>query len=83
MALEDALVLAACLTGDSSIEAALRRYESIRRRRTRHVQRRSLLMGHIGQWQNRAAVSGRRVVTSLLPAALFEHNLRRIYSYEA
>ena len=68
---------------DRSIESALRRYESLRRRRTRHIQQRSLLMGHIGQWQNRAAVSGRRVVTSLLPAALFEHNLRRVYSYEA
>jgi 2-polyprenyl-6-methoxyphenol hydroxylase-like FAD-dependent oxidoreductase len=87
MALEDALVLAKCIatkcgTGESPIESALRRYESIRRRRTRHIQQRSLLMGHIGQWQNRAAVSGRRVVTSLLPAALFEHNLRRVYSYE-
>jgi 2-polyprenyl-6-methoxyphenol hydroxylase-like FAD-dependent oxidoreductase len=88
MALEDALVLAKCLSarcgsGDGPIESALRRYESIRRSRTRHIQQRSLLMGHIGQWQNRAAVSGRRVVTSLLPAALFEHNLRRVYSYEA
>jgi 2-polyprenyl-6-methoxyphenol hydroxylase-like FAD-dependent oxidoreductase len=88
MALEDALVLAKCIaakcaSGDRPIESALRSYESIRRRRTRHIQQRSLLMGHIGQWQNRAAVSGRRVVTSLLPAALFEHNLRRVYSYEA
>jgi 2-polyprenyl-6-methoxyphenol hydroxylase-like FAD-dependent oxidoreductase len=83
MALEDALVLAKCVSGDSSIESSLRRYESIRRRRTRHIQQRSLLMGHIGQWQNRAAVSGRRLVTSLLPAALFEHNLKRVYSYEA
>jgi 2-polyprenyl-6-methoxyphenol hydroxylase-like FAD-dependent oxidoreductase len=87
MALEDALVLAKCIaargvSGDSPIESALRRYESMRKPRTRHVQQRSLLMGHIGQWQNRAAVSGRRVVTSLLPAALFEHNLRRVYSYE-
>jgi 2-polyprenyl-6-methoxyphenol hydroxylase-like FAD-dependent oxidoreductase len=87
MALEDALVLAKCISAeiassDSSIESALRLYESMRRRRTRHIQRRSLLMGHIGQWENRAAVSGRRVVTSLLPAALFEHNLRRVYAYE-
>jgi 2-polyprenyl-6-methoxyphenol hydroxylase-like FAD-dependent oxidoreductase len=86
MALEDALVLAQCIakciSGDRSIESALRSYEALRRRRTRHIQQRSLLMGHIGQWHNRAAVSGRRVVTSLLPAALFEHNLRRVYSYE-
>jgi len=82
MALEDAAVLAKCVSGERSIQYALHRYESLRRRRTRHLQQRSLLMGHIGQWQNRAAVSGRRLVTSLLPAALFEHNLRRVYSYE-
>ena len=84
MALEDAMVLAKCLakSGEGSVESALRRYEMLRKRRTRHIQHRSLVMGHIGQWQNRAAVSGRRVVTSLLPAALFEHNLRRVYSYE-
>ena len=82
MALEDALVLAKCVLQERSIESALRRYELLRRRRTGHIQQRSLLMGHIGQWQNRAAVSGRRVVTSLLPAALFEHNLRSVYSYE-
>ena len=82
MALEDALVLAKCVSSEHSVESALHRYESLRRRRTRHIQQRSLLMGHVGQWQNRAAVSGRRMVTSLLPAALFEHNLRRVYSYE-
>jgi len=82
MALEDALVLAKCVSSERSIEAALLRYELLRRPRTRHIQQRSVLMGHIGQWQNRAAVAGRRVVTSFLPAALFEHNLRRVYSYE-
>jgi hypothetical protein len=39
-------------------------------------------MGDIAQWENRAVVAGRRVVTGLLPAKLFEHNLRRVYSYE-
>jgi 2-polyprenyl-6-methoxyphenol hydroxylase-like FAD-dependent oxidoreductase len=82
MAIEDAMVLAKCVSRELSIESALRRYELLRRRRTGHIQQRSLLMGHIGQWQNRAAVSGRRMVTSFLPAALFEHNLRRVYSYE-
>jgi 2-polyprenyl-6-methoxyphenol hydroxylase-like FAD-dependent oxidoreductase len=82
MALEDALALAKSVSSERSLESALRRYESLRRRRTRHIQDRSLWMGHIGQWQNRAMVAGRRVVTGLLPAALFEHNLRRVYSYE-
>ena len=87
MAIEDAMVLAKCVSSEGSssegsMESALRRYEFLRRRRTGHIQQRSLLMGHIGQWQNRAVVSGRRIVTSVLPAALFEHNLRRVYSYE-
>ncbi|HEY2845407.1 MAG TPA: FAD-dependent monooxygenase, partial [Bryobacteraceae bacterium] len=83
MALEDALVLAKCVSREPSMEAALRRYELLRQRRTRHIQHRSLWMGHIGQWQNRAVVAGRGAVTRFLPAAWFEHNLRRVYSYEA
>jgi 2-polyprenyl-6-methoxyphenol hydroxylase-like FAD-dependent oxidoreductase len=83
MALEDALVLAKSLQREASPEVALRRYETIRRNRTRHVQQRSLLMGHIGQWQNRLITGGREVVTSVLPAKIFERNLRRVYSYAA
>ena len=86
MALEDAYVLARCVSSqrsERSFEAAFQRYESLRRSRTKHIQQRSLWMGQIGQWQSRAVVAGRRVVTGLLPAALFEHNLRRVYSYEA
>ena len=82
MALEDALVLAKCVTREATIAVALRRYESLRCERTRHIQQRSLLMGRIGQWENPFFVAGRKVVTSLLPARLFEHNLRRVYSYE-
>lgn len=82
MALEDAAVLAKCFKSETSPEVALRRYESLRLRRTRHIQQRSRLMGEIAQWENRIVVAGRRVVTGLLPARLFEHNLRRVYSYE-
>lgn len=82
MALEDAAVLAKCFARETSPEVALRRYENLRRQRTRHIQQRSRLMGEIAQWENRIVVAGRRVVTGLLPARLFEHNLRRVYSYE-
>jgi len=81
MALEDALVLAKCFARESSVETALRRYEYLRRSRTRHIQQRSLLMGHIGQWENQLVVKGRSVVTRLLPARIFERNLTRLYSY--
>jgi 2-polyprenyl-6-methoxyphenol hydroxylase-like FAD-dependent oxidoreductase len=81
MALEDALVLAKSFCREATPELALRRYESLRRRRTRHVQQRSLLMGNIGQWENRLVTGGRQMVTSILPAKIFERNLRRVYSY--
>jgi 2-polyprenyl-6-methoxyphenol hydroxylase-like FAD-dependent oxidoreductase len=81
MALEDALVLAKCVESEPILMAALRRYESLRHQRTRHIQERSLLMGRIGQWQNPWFVMGRRVVTRMLPARLFERNLRRVYAY--
>lgn len=83
MALEDALVLAKSFRKEASPELALRRYESLRRKRTSHVQQRSLLMGHIGQWENRVVAGGRQMVTSILPAGIFERNLRRVYSYAA
>jgi 2-polyprenyl-6-methoxyphenol hydroxylase-like FAD-dependent oxidoreductase len=82
MALEDALVLAKCVDREISVAKALRRYESLRYSRTRHIQQRSLMMGHIGQWENRFITGGRQLVTNLLPARLFEHNLRKVYSYE-
>ena len=82
MALEDAAVLAKCFAQENSPVIALRRYEKLRRHRTRHIQQRSRLMGKIGQWESRLFVTGRRVVTSLLPARFFGHNLRRVYSYE-
>ena len=83
MALEDAVALARCLDNDSDSAQAFARYESLRRGRTGHIQRRSLLMGHIGQWENRPFVAGRRLVTRLLPALPFEYNLRKVYSHEA
>jgi 2-polyprenyl-6-methoxyphenol hydroxylase-like FAD-dependent oxidoreductase len=83
MALEDALVLAKSFAKEASPQLALHRYESLRRERTRHVQQRSLLMGHIGQWENLLIAAGRQVVTGMLPAKIFERNLRRVYSYAA
>jgi 2-polyprenyl-6-methoxyphenol hydroxylase-like FAD-dependent oxidoreductase len=83
MALEDALVLAKSLCREATPELALRRYESLRRHRTSHVQRRSLLMGTIGQWENRLVTGGRQIVTSILPSRIFERNLRKVYSYVA
>jgi 2-polyprenyl-6-methoxyphenol hydroxylase-like FAD-dependent oxidoreductase len=76
-------VLTKCLGSGLPVGAALRRYESLRFRRTKHIQQRSLLMGYIGQWQAPLFVNGRNIVTRMLPARLIERNLRRVYSYVA
>jgi 2-polyprenyl-6-methoxyphenol hydroxylase-like FAD-dependent oxidoreductase len=83
MALEDALVLAKSFCREATPELALHRYESLRRHRTSHVQQRSLLMGKVGQWENRLVTGGRQMVTSILPSRIFERNLRKVYSYVA
>jgi 2-polyprenyl-6-methoxyphenol hydroxylase-like FAD-dependent oxidoreductase len=82
MALEDALVLAKCIEREPSLELALRRYEALRLLRTKHIQKRSLLIGQIGQWQNSLFVTGREIVTRMIPPAIIERNLRRVYSYQ-
>jgi 2-polyprenyl-6-methoxyphenol hydroxylase-like FAD-dependent oxidoreductase len=81
MAIEDALVLAKCLHAENSIETAFALYEKRRTTRTKHIQQRSRLMGQIAQWENSFIVAGREIVTNLLPAKIFEFNLRRTYSY--
>jgi 2-polyprenyl-6-methoxyphenol hydroxylase-like FAD-dependent oxidoreductase len=81
MAIEDALVLAKSLNAESSIETALRLYEKRRTVRTKHIQQRSRMMGQIAQWENSLVVAGREIVTNILPARIFEFNLRRTYSY--
>jgi 2-polyprenyl-6-methoxyphenol hydroxylase-like FAD-dependent oxidoreductase len=82
MAIEDAMVLAKSVHASDSLSAAFGDYETRRRSRTSHIQRRSRTMGWLGQWENRALTTGRDIVTQMLPAKLFEHNLRRVYSYE-
>ena len=82
MAIEDAMVLAKSLDTGASLSEAFMRYETLRRPRTSHIQSRSRTMGWLGQWENRALTAGRDIVTQMLPAKIFERNLRRVYSYE-
>ncbi len=82
MALEDVVTLAKCAAETFPISQAFRRYEALRRGRTRHLTDRSHLIGQIGQWENRLLVAAREMVTALLPPRLLEYNLSRVYSYE-
>ena len=67
MAIEDAVVLAQCLSHQSDPVAALRTYESRRRARTANIVRASRRMGWVGQWQNPLACTLRNTALRLAP----------------
>jgi hypothetical protein len=81
-ALEDALVLAESVKRESSLRGCARPLRISALAPDQDIQQRSLLMGYVGQWQNPLFVTGRGLVTRMLPAGLVERNLRRVYSYE-
>ena len=83
MALEDAATLARCVAMTAPVEEALRRYESLRRNRTRHIQERSRLLGWLGLWNDDLLAAGRQPLASWLPGAWFGPGLRRIYGFDA
>lgn len=80
IAIEDAIVLARCLTGIGDAEAALRCYERLRYARTSAVSRYSRLYGTIGQWES---VRLRAWVLSLLTEGLAQRALSLIFDYDA
>lgn len=80
-ALEDAVVLARCLAEDGAGEAALRRYERLRARRTRWIVRQSRRIGRIAQLRSPLLGAGRDGVMRLLPDRLTEPPQRRLYGY--
>ncbi|MCU0238414.1 MAG: FAD-dependent monooxygenase [Pyrinomonadaceae bacterium] len=80
--IEDALVLTKCLHKESSVESGLSAYEKLRMARTKHIQQRSRLIGAIAQCENNFIIAAREKITKILPASIFEFNLRRTYSYK-
>jgi 2-polyprenyl-6-methoxyphenol hydroxylase-like FAD-dependent oxidoreductase len=72
MALEDAFVLATCLSSHNTVAEGFRRYEALRFPHARSAVLRSRWLGQVGQWESRMAVSLRNAITRLLPAQLFE-----------
>jgi 2-polyprenyl-6-methoxyphenol hydroxylase-like FAD-dependent oxidoreductase len=69
-ALEDALVLAGCLSDQRELVAALRAYEARRRKRSAAIIEQSALVGKIGQWEQPLLCSLRDGLTPLVFATL-------------
>jgi 2-polyprenyl-6-methoxyphenol hydroxylase-like FAD-dependent oxidoreductase len=83
MAIEDALVLAQCVAQKGEMQARLRKYESLRFKRTKYITRESRRAGRIGQMENALAVALRSVWLKTLPNVLVELIHRSYYAFEA
>jgi 2-polyprenyl-6-methoxyphenol hydroxylase-like FAD-dependent oxidoreductase len=83
MAIEDALVLAQCLKRKGEIQSRLRKYESLRFKRTGYITRESRRAGRIGQMENAVAVALRSAWLKTLPTFLVDKIHRSYYAFEA
>jgi 2-polyprenyl-6-methoxyphenol hydroxylase-like FAD-dependent oxidoreductase len=82
MAIEDAAVLAGCLSRCKDANQALRNFAGIRYARTAAITRYSLRYGAIGQTENSRAVRLRNRVLSMMPERLSRKLLRLIFDYD-
>jgi 2-polyprenyl-6-methoxyphenol hydroxylase-like FAD-dependent oxidoreductase len=80
-ALEDAVVLAACLDGATNLPTALRAYEQRRIARTTGLVRQSRRIGQVGQWQHPLACALRDALARHLLARVQDRQLDQVIGY--
>lgn len=81
-AIEDAVVLDACLSANEDYVAAFRDYESRRLARTGRVVREARRFGRMGQIENAGLCSLRNVVVRTMPASFTLRSLRWLYDFD-
>ncbi len=79
IAIEDAVVIAKCLTDSPSVEEALDRYEAKRLTRVMQMVKRSENLGKIAQWEGRVSVAIRNWVTKKMGDSMNGPRLRKMY----
>jgi len=82
LAIEDAVVLAACLKSDSSVPNALSQYEKARYRRCLEISLTSREVGRVAQIQNRLLASVRDYSIRLAPSAFTTFWFRRSCNFQ-
>lgn len=82
-AIEDAVVLAECVSGEASVAGALRCYEERRAGRVAGIVRRSRLLGRAGQLENPLLCALRDAVAGAMPLRLQLRQLDPILGREA
>jgi 2-polyprenyl-6-methoxyphenol hydroxylase-like FAD-dependent oxidoreductase len=81
-AMEDAVVLAACLSGTRDVDAALRHYEARRIPRTSRIVLASRRIGDMAQWENPLACALRNLLVRATPTAIAERQMRSVVEHE-
>ena len=82
-AIEDAVVLAACLHKEGDIVTALRSYEARRTKRANEVTEQSRSVGRMIHWENPLACWLRDALMRRIPLSLHLNGLEWIFRYEA
>src|SRR5579884_3991099 len=82
-AIEDAVVLAACLKASSGVVAALEEYENRRRPRTDRIVLLSRRIGEVSQWGNPIACFARNTMLRAMPASAAARQMKSIVRYDA
>jgi 2-polyprenyl-6-methoxyphenol hydroxylase-like FAD-dependent oxidoreductase len=80
-AMEDGVVLSACLARDPG-PGGLRAYELARMDRTRRVTETSWRLGRVAQWENRFACVVRDAMMRLVPASVITRQTRELWRFE-
>jgi 2-polyprenyl-6-methoxyphenol hydroxylase-like FAD-dependent oxidoreductase len=81
-AIEDGVVLAACLNSEKDIGSSLKAYESRRIPRTRTITMQSRRMGQMGKWENPVMCWLRNMMMKSFPEHLMVQQLKKVFSFE-
>lgn len=81
-AIEDAVILADEWTKNTSIERAFRAFEQRRLKRTHYIIKTSRAIGRIAQMQNKVICASRNALFRILPSAVNERQLEKLYKVE-
>jgi 2-polyprenyl-6-methoxyphenol hydroxylase-like FAD-dependent oxidoreductase len=81
-AIEDAVVLAACLRRESNVVRALKSYESLRMKRTSSITLESRRMGRMGQWKSPLVCWLRDKLIQRTPDRIRTRQLNRLFQFE-
>lgn len=82
MAIEDAVVLANCISANSNVPEAFRRYERLRIGRTTRIVNSSYALGKIGQWSNPLLVGLRNAAMRFTPQRVSDKQLGFLFNVQ-